>query len=221
MVGIAAEGNVLKLHNSLKMLDLESNRLTQVCERALTAFFQATKNDAANAAGSYAYFAAVRAIRDIFCPLGWKRGREHNLEYIAHPKNGIRVIVSSGNQDTGIQNGTPKTKNQKGKQTQKVVAHNALKQIPMFPDREPKFDDDQVKSTWMLLYHIDIMKAEMRIELSLPIELDAEGLRVAGWKERIILPPIKLDPTIEFPPNDPNNDDFEQEYVIQIERKDD
>ena len=191
--------------NSLVSLGLKAEWLTEVCVKALTAYNQTTPFDAANAAGSFAYFAAVRAIREILCPNGWKILRSHNLELTRNPVAKVRIVVSSGDKDTGIENGIPRTKNPKGRQTRKIVTQNA-KQMKLWPHLEPKVIDDQSESTWILLYHFDAIGSEMRMELSLPVEMDLDELRVTQWSKRIILSPVAFDIPIALPPEfDPDD----------------
>jgi hypothetical protein len=65
--------------------------------------------------------------------------------------------------------------------------------------------------TWILLYHF--AKNEIRCELSLPSEIEGDGI-IKGWKERIILTPISLDePPIEIQPTE------SQDIDIEIRRK--
>lgn len=205
----------LKVSNTLESLGLKDDWLKIVCQRALFAYNQATQHDAINAAGSYAYFAVVRALRDVLCPKGWCLRREKNLEFTINPTNDVGIIVSSGNKDTGIHNGYPKTKNQKGKQTKGVIAHN---QMLIWPELENKFE---IPTTWILLFHFDTVKQEMRRELSLPIEMDFSELRVSGWNTRIILPPVSFIPSLSLPDNPIYPDGVQPEFEIKIRRRED
>ena len=77
-------------------------------------------------------------------------------------------------------------------------------------------EDEQAKITWILLYHFDVKKGQMRMELSLPKTFDWDERKVTGWEKRIILEPIAFDAdSIEIFP-DP---EFDPEIEIKIRRK--
>lgn len=199
--------------NALQSIGIEKAEwLEQILLRVLYAFNNTTKNDAITAAGTYAYLAAVRAKRDILGHHGWEPEIEHNLELTVNAEYGTRLIVSSGNEDTGIKDGFPATKNEKGKQTKKVVAVNAA-QRHIWPELE-NYKNIQIKNTWILLYHIDLSKSKMRAELSLPVDLDINELKVNGWAKRIIIKPIEYN-QIRIA----NDFDFKDDFEIKIERR--
>ena len=202
--------------NALNILGLKIKWLNKIGLRALAAYNQATPNDAANAAGSYAYFAAVRAMRDILCPKGWGIERKHNLEFIKYPEGTYNLITSSGDRNTGIKNGTPKTMNSKGSETQRVVDTNATQLFfSWWPNAEALVLQKDASSvpTWFLLYHIDVTK-EVRMELSLPIKVNLNDLKVDEWKQRLILPCIEFSPTPTV-----SKPDFAPEIEFKIKRK--
>ena len=218
------EADTQESYNALESLGLRQEWLTEVCIRALAAFNQATQFDAANAAGSYAYFAAVRAIREILCPQGWQMLRLKNLEITKNPIDKTTIIVSSGDEHTGIRDKVPSSKNRKGRQTQLVIDTNQM-QLTFWEDSTvEKQIEDELGPTWILLYHIDLKKFQLRLELSLPIEMDIDELRVNGWNQRIILPPIDFNDQFSVPSRNFNQDgeseyDFEPE--IKISRRND
>jgi len=200
--------------DQLQELGLEIEWLTEVGLKALAAYNQTTVHDALTAPGTYAFFEAVRSLRDILCPKGWEIVRQHNLELTKHPDHNTLIIISSGTKDTGKEYGHPMTKNPKGKQTKKVVAYNA-KQIRL-PGMEYNFDvkEEGQATVWMLLYYIDMARAEMRLELSLPIKMDIDEMRVDGWHKRIVLPSIKLDPTPIL-----SHPEFAPELPLELKRR--
>ena len=72
-------------------------------------------------------------------------------------------------------------------------------------------EDETQPTTWLLLIHH--ASNEIRSELSQPFEIGADG-RINGWRERIILRSMPLDPeplTI-IPPSQPDLD-------VEIRRK--
>lgn len=203
-----------KLHS----FGLSLDSFVEIGTRILAAFNQTTPNDAANAAGTYAYLAAVRAMRDVLGPFGWEPYKKLNLEMVKPPSERFFIIPSSGDKYTGFDGIEPKTRNPKGNQTKELVARNRMNrnQASLFPEMEPVIPvfDPETVPTWFLLYHID--RHEMRMELALPVNIDIDDLRVDQWRERIILEAIKFDHTPMPPTFVP---DFTPEFDIEIRRK--
>jgi len=200
--------------NAMNDLGLKLGWFKEIGQKVLTSYLQATPNDAANAAGTYAYLAAVRAVRDILCKNGWEIQRRHNLELTVLTEREIVLLVSSGDKYTGNEGYEPHTKNPKGTQTQEIVDRN-LGQKSLWKEMEPKACGDLDKApTWILLYHIDLKNNEMRMEVSLPISFDTQEWKVNGWEKRVILPSIEFDVTpVDITP------DFAPEIEIEINRR--
>jgi hypothetical protein len=201
MKNIAVKSDSWQGINLLDSVGLKPQWFTEIGLKTLAAYRQTTIHDALNASGSFAYFAAVRAIRDVLCVRGWEIERQCNLELTVNGDKNIKVIVSSGNEDTGILDGHPKTKNPKGNQTKKAVIGN-MKQIT-FHEYNEKFkieikltQDEDLNPTWIFLYHIG--NSEMRMELSLPTKINFQDMRVSDWNQRIIFPSIDFKPPITF-----------------------
>lgn len=176
--------------DQLSELGLKEEWLKPIAERALVAFNSATRHDPKSAAGVSSYNIVVRTLRDVLCPKGWKLKTDNNLEITENELLGISIIVSSGDKGTGNPNKMPKTKNGKGEQTKKIVLQNNIEPT-LFEEFEAEhIKEQQISSTWMLLYHIDMKAKQVRMELSLPIEFDYYDTRVSSWKDRIILPTL-------------------------------
>jgi hypothetical protein len=202
--------------NFVSELGLSGELLQEVGRKALAAYHQTTAHDASGAAGQYAYLAAVRALRDILCPKGWEPHVRHNLEMTVNPETNISIMVSSGDEGTGVEDATPKTKNPKGDQTKRVVAFNA-RQLRL-PTLEYKVQNISISKVWVLLYHTDVKKSQMRLELSLPVEMDMNDIHISGWNKRIILPPVDFEYTVTTPaPKYRKN--FIEEFSIELKRK--
>lgn len=187
--------------------------------RVLAEYNRATSNDALTAAGSYAYFAAVRYIRDILVPYGWKPSPEGGLEITRNDITGIAIVVSSGNEHTGYDKGPePKTKNPKGPKTLNFLNNNV--QLSLWPEMDKKVvvKGENDEPIWVYLYHIDKRKKEIRSELSLPIEMSYDRLRVSRWRSRIILPSVRfgIKPT---PPETKYREDYTPELNFEIKRR--
>ncbi len=215
MISATLQTNTPEQQTALAALGIKSQDLDQVGTRILASYNQATPHDTANAAGTYAYLAAVRAARDILCPLGWVPLRKDSLEFVVQTERNLFLLVSSGDKNTGVVGSDPKTKNPKGTQTRKVVARNA-DQLLLWPDAEPleKVLNDGSISTWFLLYHVSPKEGVMRMELSLPVSFDMEEFKVNGWQQRIILDSVEFSPSPTF--QDP---EFASDFEIEIKRK--
>lgn len=194
--------NMLEYKDNLESVGIKEKELREIGEKILTAYRQATPHDALAAPGEFAYLEGVRSFRNLLCPRGWKKESDNNLELTVSPEKGISIVVSSGNKYTGNGKIFPSTKNKKGRQTEKIVYSNIEQlSIPGFKKREKEV---AYCSTWIYLYYIDNKKSEMRMELSLPIQLDKNS-KITIWEKRIILQPILFDqapvvPSLESAP---------------------
>jgi hypothetical protein len=132
------------------------------------------------------------------------------LELTRNPDTGVALLVSSGNINTGNKNKTPMTKNPKGKGTKSIVSKN-LESCSMFPEFEKQNTVEYSTGPyWYFLYCIDNNKREMRVEISLPVEMDYFGSKIDGWKTRLIQPAIDLESSPILPPPEfAGPDDFE------------
>jgi hypothetical protein len=207
--------------NTLEYFGLSIAIFQEVGEKIFGSYSQSTPNDVRTAAGSYAYFTAIRALRDILCPSGWHPHREGNIEMILPSSSEFAITASSGDKNTGRIGRDPKTKNSKGSQTDAIVSKNQWLWPPsyeLFPEMEsdnPPYNPDKTP-TWFLLYHIDSVNNETRMELSLPINVDIYTLKVDRWKQRIILPGVKFDST---PIKRTNQQELYSDFDIEIKRK--
>ncbi|MCK9362156.1 MAG: hypothetical protein M0P74_00915 [Syntrophales bacterium] len=203
--------------HALDLFGLTPIIFQEIGDRILGEYNQATPNDAKAAAGSYAYFAAIRALRDFLCPEGWQHHREGNIEMVLGPSSQFAITASSGDDNTGRNGIEPKTKNHKGSQTSNLVFKNR-NQGELFPEMvlaDPPYDPDRTP-TWFLLYHIDLAKNEIRMELSLPISIDFYTFRINQWRKRIFLPSGNLGGT---PINKATQPELYSDFDIEIKRK--
>jgi hypothetical protein len=200
---------------ALAFMGLNISWLEEISLRILTAYNRATPNDAIGAAGTYAYLEAIKALRDVLISKGWSKLYRDYLELTRNPDNGVNLIVSSGDKNTGLDSGiAPKTKNPKGVKTQKIVDQNSYQPF-LWKEMEPEQPDESVSEpTWVLLYHLDKVNEEMRIELSLPTSIDLCDLKVDEWETRILLPSISFN--LELSKIKP---DFAPEIEFGIKRK--
>lgn len=199
---------------TINYLDLKPEWLQRVGMRALAAHNQTTTFDAAIAPGLYAYLSAVRALREILCPEGWGKDMRHNVEMVTNPTTKVSIMVSSGDKDTGIKSGKPQTKNTKGNKVKKIISVN--REQLQFDTMQDKITNISRSRIWMLLFHIDTDKSQMRLELSLPREMDLNDERVVAWVKRVMLPSIDFSQT---PPPVRRHQEFTQEVPIELKRK--
>ena len=200
--------------NALGNLGLKKEMLQDVGLRILTAYSQATPHDAVGAAGTYAYLAAVKAIRDILKKEGWEPLQKNNMEMINHQGQNINILVSSGDRFTGKKEREPSNKNPKGTRTSQIVSNNP-RQPYLFPAMNKAAQLEKAPTpTWFLFYHVDLKQEEMRMELSLPSSYDLERRKIHDLIERIILSPIEFDGyNIEV------EEEFAPEFEFEIKRK--
>jgi hypothetical protein len=154
----------------------------------------------------------VKALREQLAPLGWERNDVKNYSRTIHPDGNIAIAVATGNEATGIASLSPVTKSAKGPSTIDAVENNRSQ--GWLPGLEPveMVNEDQTQlTTWLLLIHH--AREEIRCELSQPFEIGSDG-RISGWRERIILSsmPIDPEPMEILPPSQPDLD-------VQIRRK--
>ena len=111
-----------------------------------------------------------------------------------HPQGNIALTVATGNEATGRIGDSPSTTSSKGPSTVEALEVNRSLQawLPGMepPEAESDEDDENKPTTWLLLVHH--AKDEIRVELSLPLDVDHEG-KVTVWRERIILRSMPLD----------------------------
>jgi hypothetical protein len=160
--------------------------------------------------GVLAWGRTVRGLRERLCPLGWVRSEERSLATVGSPDGQITIGVSTGDEATGVESRSPRTKYPKGPATIAAVDQNQLWLAIVEPPATS--DDTSDRVTWILLIHR--AKNEVRSELSLPAAIGDDG-RIDSWSERIILPVIALD---QGGPDDGGADD-EPNVDVEVSRR--
>lgn len=145
--------------------------------------------------GIVAWGGTVRALRDLLVPKGWKKDDKGNFPTVISPDEKIAVAVATGDDGTGKEGVTPKTKYPKGLAAEAAISRNLNS---LFPDiraaaeaEKEKLDDRQ---TWILLKRRE--KDTVHAELSLPASMTKDE-QVKDWLIRIILKPIITEPNVE------------------------
>lgn len=152
---------------------------------------------------------------------GWNYTFDSGLEYTINSELGLSIIATSGNKDTGIIEGFPKTKNAKGSATEDVISRN----LGLFGDDEEQESEKpecptsisiDSTQTFVFLYYFDFGVQEVRCELSKPSAMSGFNghNKISSWSERIILPAVPFSAAIETPAKE-----FNEEIDIVVSRK--
>lgn len=187
----------------LTKMGLRIEDLTQAAKEGYLAFISCTNNDAPIYPGISAWARAVRSLRESLIPRGWTKNDDRNFSLTLSPNNKISIAVATGDENTGNAVMVPRTKSHKGEQTTLRVEKNeqmalfAIAQIPhVVPIKRMVGTPNSVM--WIFLVHRTAN--HIRCELSLPVGVDTSG-RLDSWQERIILPPIDIDPELITKPS--------------------
>ncbi len=189
-------------------------------EVGLTARFSRSKFAPRTAGGYDQWATAVENIRDQLSKDGWVIADASNFPRSIHPSGTMAIGLLQGDAATGVRNATPKTARKKGPATWRVVDKNRqldlfAKQIPIavLPKVAKKSGANE-PLTYFVLWYLDRKLREVRLEMSCPHML--EDGKITGWIERIILPPISLDP---IDPATRRGDDDAPEVDVRVTRR--
>jgi hypothetical protein len=145
----------------------------------------------------------VRLLREQLIPLGWTFDNPRNLARTVSPDARVAIITTLGDAATGVPHVPPSTRYEKGIATVEAVNRNFLQlALPIEIGDFVEGDDDGETTTWVLLYNVTA--TEIRAELSLPDSM-VDGF-IDTWLERIILPPVPLQPSVGVPAQRPAAD---------------
>lgn len=174
----------------LKELRLSTEVLVDAVRTGELERLSCTDLDPASAAGFEAWRWAVRRLRELLVPRGWRAVNDRNLPLVVEPSLSIAVAVTSGDDSTGTLF-PPTTLHPKGPATETYIEVNR-RQLLLFP-AQPSFVPTPSRServTWLLL--VRPRKDSVRVELSLPASIDEFGY-IQSWRERLILAPFRMD----------------------------
>lgn len=208
---IVHQGEV-EVTGRLTNLGLQASILRAAAAEGDRARAECTLNDPPILPGFLAWARTVRALRERLLPQGWHRDDSRNYSTVLSPDRDLAIAVAAGDDKTGTEQ-VPSTKSSKGPATEKAVSQN---QLSFFDAGETYPQPRKLPGiqTWLLLHFIDSSSGEIRLELSLPADMDEDG-HVAAWLERIVLAPLPL--TRELQVGD--NEGAEEEIDIEIERR--
>ncbi len=138
---------------------------------------------------------------------GWRIGQTGNYETVYSAKRGLAFAVVAGDKYTGTDGERdPRLTRKRGPKTKERVERNAAYvqlalelDLPVLAEEIPA---DEACSTWFLVIFAD--EDEIRIEVSLPVEVRKDGL-VGEWVERIIIGSVPSSGAVA--PIEPDEDD--------------
>jgi len=214
----------------MALLGLNETVLTQAVWAGLSQYRSASELEPLNAGGSKASFSIIQTLREQLLSngMGWVILNQKGQCLTNNPEKQISIIVTSGDKHTGL-DGQPCTKNGKGSTTKRQVKGNLEQTLCLFEEgliTDKEELDSRLTETadsnelWVLLYHFDQSKKEVRFELSLPIgfrEVGKQGkVKVSQWDDRLIFPSLPFDESITTP----TTLDFDEEIEFNITPKD-
>lgn len=185
-----------------------------------------TPDDPRGFPGMTAWARTVRGLRTgRLRKAGWTKDDDGNYPTLLNPDKTLAIAVATGDDGTGIYDPNrpfdkPKLKYTKGPMTKAAVERNS--ETPyMWPDME---EDAQAKRkaleaaanriTWMLMRRRD--GDTLFSEFSLPWEISDAG-QVDGWKHRIVLEPLDVDPMLHV--LDDSGDDSGDVIEVPVQRR--
>jgi hypothetical protein len=206
----AVDGPVANVR--MEQLGVKAEELREAMQIGYAAAAGCTEHDPRSLPGTLAWGKGMGHLRDLTKPRGWTADSASNYETTVHPSNTHGVAIAAGTAETGRTDGlAPRTKTPKGPATSRAVARNAQLSLAQGTDAfrgtgEPVEDKD--RKTWILLHYYDKDLEEIRLELSLPLEMS--GKQITAWSERLIIPPLVFSSEIEI-------EDLEADVPIEID----
>jgi len=193
---IQIHAEAAQVQDRLTQLGLEQEPIADIVRRGYLAFASCTPNHPPMFPGLSSWATMVVGLREYLLP-EWSRCDDNNYPLVVNAEGTVAIAVATGDEATGVADATPTTKSVKGPSTVEAVISNQVQlelplDLPMVEAPGSPIDIEK-RITWILLVHRSL--SEVRFELSLPTSMNAEG-RVDGWRERIILGAIPLDPVV-------------------------
>jgi hypothetical protein len=186
----------------LRALGVSAGILAQVIDAGFQGSAGCTGHHPPNYAGIVTWGDAIRELRDLLVPQGWLAADIRGFPTVVHPSGKHQITVAGGTRDTGRHDGIPRTRRPKGIVAELAIADNQVSLDPTGAVFGVTYTE-AVAQTWFLMHYSDPIADEIRIELSLPAEMD-KGVVVA-WTERLIIDPLTgtRDVPLTAPPETP------------------
>ncbi len=180
----AAIDDAAQVDEQLRRLsaDLTADIFRDAIQAGLAARNATTDASAPTAAGGQQWFSVVESLRTMLMGLAnpWHKQDVRNCPQIVSPDARCAFVVMTGDPLTGTTGaGAPTNQTDKGDVTRAYIETN--RQIELLT-KEAREKGTQV---WVLLYHYDKTRQEVRFELSLPIGFEAR--KITAWETRLIL----------------------------------
>lgn len=162
-----------------------------------------------NSPGFKAWAAAVRTLGEQMIPDGWIKRESRGLTTVANPESLVAVAVVHGDDGTGLDYRTPKSKRARGAQSALFIRSNR-RQLNLFVEESfvPLPADDEYTTWWLLIYSDG---DSTRAELSLPVGMDEAG-HLNEFEERIL---FRL-PSSGSEPRPPGDDEEPPELHVTV-----
>lgn len=207
-MALTIHSDVLDVHGRLDQLGLTVAALQESVRQGYMARARLTANHPRIFFGSSMWAETVAALRDNLRPDKWFKSDDSNYELTINPGSDLAIVVTTGDDGTGLAHLDPSNKCPKGTNTADAIAVN--NQLDLFAELLPPLEEKSGFTTWVLLIHVAV--DEVRAELSLPSDI-VNG-KIKAWKERIIMPalPREDDVVTIRPPDVPEID-------VPIQRK--
>ncbi|MFT5082760.1 MAG: hypothetical protein ACI9Y1_000791 [Lentisphaeria bacterium] len=186
-------------NSRFESMGLTSEAIEHAISSGLIQYKRSTRLHPVTHAGVTAWGEIVAAMREVLLSdtNGWDYIHQKGLSITHNKSKRISLIVTSGDKDTGLPDGEPKTKNKKGSSTRDIVTRNLdlFDSFNHYTLADIKADSTE---TWILLYHFDTRQKEVRFELSLPSNVSVfsgteDQLRIDRWKDRILFVALPFD----------------------------
>jgi hypothetical protein len=142
-----------------------------------------TEHSAAASFGWRMFDGTLTSIRDQWVVRGWRAARPGGLEVVVRKDNGLQITPSMGTEDTGIREGHPTCKHDRGAASAVAIEEN---QSSFGEVAHGDAAWERIR-TWWLMYCIAVRGDEkfVRAELSLPLRV--ENGRITEWGYRVLL----------------------------------
>jgi len=199
----------------LAALGLREGDLRDAANYGMRHALMCTRHDPPSVPGVIAWGKSIRFLRDRLVPLGWQANNSRNYATVVKPDGSIALAAAAGDAWTGKHgpNQHPSTRSAKGPATRDAVGLNVQLRFEDISGSFPPAQPVSGVETWLLLFYWDESAEEIRVELSLPKEMNQQGY-VTAWHERIILTPIPL-PSQPSQADQPDSGDDETNIDIK------
>lgn len=202
----------------LASLDLSEEQIERALLRADAEARLVTTLEPPNAEGQTRYMKGTGYFREEVVPAGWVSDNARNFCRTVHPSGHFAVVVSSGDERTGVwvAGQKPSTKYTKGETTVRVVKANAQIALSLGSQFDVRDESEVAEVVWYLLYRSD--GDRVFAELSLPSAI--EGGVIVDWHERIILGPFDATPdAVDGPVLGLGDNGTGHDYTVDVEMR--